>query len=129
MSRTFAIELTKVLDIVERDAQLAHLFIIGVDCFYSREVQHRIQEHRGVTGGKDETVAVRPDATFRIKAQHAVPQRVNDRSHRHRSAWMSGVGLLHGIHTQRADGVHAELVEQFSVQSFSKENAYSTPAD
>src|SRR5690348_4112460 len=115
MSRALAVELAKALDVVERDAQLAYLLVIGVDCFYSGKVQDGIKQHRSMTSGEDEAVSIRPDAVFRIEAQQAVPERVNDGSHCHRSAGMSGVRLLHGIHAQRADGVYAELVELFSV--------------
>src|SRR5689334_5745112 len=115
MARALAIELTEVLDVVESDAQLTYVFVIGVDRLHAREVQDRIQQHGGMASREDEAVAIGPDAIFRIEAEHAVPERVHNGGHRHRGAGMAGVSLLHGIHTQRADGVYAELVELFSV--------------
>src|SRR5215475_9408363 len=36
---------------------------------------------------------------------------MHNRRHRHGCAWMPGVGLLHTVHRQRADGVDAQPVE------------------
>src|SRR5690349_5236312 len=81
-----------------------------------------------MTGGEHEAIAVGPNAVFRIEAQHSVPERVHDRSHRHRRAGMPGVGLLYGIHTQRTHGVYAELVELFSVQRLLPKSDHTTRA-
>src|SRR5689334_17287580 len=61
--------------------------------------------------GENKAVAIGPYGKFRIVAQKALPQDVRHRRQRHGSSRMSGVGLLHGIHGERADGVDAELVK------------------
>ena len=46
-----------------------------------------------------------------VEAQEALPQTIDDRCQRHRRARMAGVGLLHRIHGQGADGVDTQLIE------------------
>ena len=61
------------------------------------EVDQRIQQHRGVTGGQHEAVAVHPVRVGRVVAQITLPQRVGGRRGIHRRARMPGLCLLDGI--------------------------------
>ena len=58
-----------------------------------------------------EPVAVRPNRVFRIEAEEALPDAIDDRCHGHRGARMAGIRRLHGVHGQRADRVDRELVQ------------------
>src|SRR6266516_4528889 len=40
-----------------------------------------------------------------------LPQHVRERRQRHRRAGMARLGLLHGVHGERADGIDAELID------------------
>ncbi len=75
------------------------------------EKQRRVQQHAGMAAGEHEAIAVGPGGVRRIVAQVPRPQNVGERREGHRCARMPGVGLLHRIHGQRADGVDAQLVE------------------
>jgi hypothetical protein len=91
-------ELAEVLEVLEREA------VPG-------EVEHRVEEHRGVAGAEHEAVAVRPVGVLGRVAHHARVEHVGDRGERHRRAGVAGVRLLHRIHGQRADRVHAQRLE------------------
>ena len=69
------------------------------------QVQQRVEQHRAVAVGQHEAVAVGPVRVGRVVAQVALPQRHGDLGHAHRHARVAGVGLLHGVHRERADGV------------------------
>jgi hypothetical protein len=112
MAGATRVELPEILDVVQRDRGLAQNLVLRVDGFHARQVQHRVEQHRGVAHREDEAVAVRPDRVFRVEAQDFVPEQVGDRGHRHRRAGVAGVRGLHGVHRERADGVDCELVER-----------------
>ena len=59
---------------------------------------------------KHETVAVGPERVVWVKSQEVLPEAVGDWRKRHGCPRMAGVGLLHGIHRQRPDGVDTELI-------------------
>jgi hypothetical protein len=80
-------------------AQLAHRqFVAG-------EVQQRIQQHGGVAVAQHKAVAVGPMRVQRVVLEPATPQRHGHLGHAQRCAGVSGIGLLDGIHRQRADRV------------------------
>ncbi len=58
-----------------------------------------------------ESISIRPNRIRRIEPEDSLPETVGDRSHGHRGARMTGVGLLHGIHRKRTDRIDAGLVE------------------
>jgi len=68
MTGTAAVKLAERLDVVQRHRELVDNFMRGVDRFYAREMQRRIKQHRGVSVGQYETVAIEPDRVFRIVA-------------------------------------------------------------
>ena len=72
MSRAAAARLAEVLDIVQRHGGPVAVFNAG-------EVDQRIEQHRGVTLGQHEAVAVHPLRGGRIVAQIPLPQRVGGR--------------------------------------------------
>jgi hypothetical protein len=85
--------------------------VVGVDRLDAGQVEHRVEQHRGVAGGEDEAIAAGPDRIFGVEAQVTLPERIGDRGHRHRGPRVAGVGLLDRVDRQRADRVDAKLVE------------------
>jgi hypothetical protein len=110
--RAVAVDLTEVLDVVKSDREFAAMHVLGVDLLDASEMQHRIMEHRGVSVGEHESIAIRPDRMVRIEAQKLLPKGINHRCQGHRGARMTGFGLLHGVHGQRANRIDAELVNR-----------------
>ncbi len=114
MTWAFAVELAKALQIVERHRRSADPLVIFVDRLDAGQVQHRIEQGRGMAGGKHEAIAVRPDRILRIETEEILPQRVDDRRHRHRRARMAGFRLLNGVNAKGANGVDADFVDRTS---------------
>ena len=104
VARTFAVELAEQLDIVEAHRRP----VLGL---HAGKMQQGIEQHRGVAVRQNEAVAVGPRRLFRIVAQELLPQGVGHRRQGHGRAGMTGVGFLHRIHGEGADGVDAQLVE------------------
>ena len=112
MPRAARVDLAEALDVLERDRQLAEPLVGGVDRLHAGEVQQRVEQRRGVADREHEAVAAGPDRVVRVEAQEVLPERVGDGRHRHRRAGMTGVGGLHGVHRERADGGDGELVQR-----------------
>ena len=94
-----------------RAAQLAEaLDVIKRDVLVTRQVQHRIQQHRAMTSRQHEAVAVRPARIARIEFQEACEQHRSDVSHAHRHAGMAASGRLNGINREGTYGVRHILV-------------------
>src|SRR5713101_8405676 len=51
MSGSPAVDLPEALDLLHRNSELIRNFTAGVDGPYSREVQSRVEQHRGVSSG------------------------------------------------------------------------------
>ncbi len=85
-------ELSEIPDLL--DAQV----IAGQIC-------DRIQKHRTVPVRQHESVAVRPHRVTRVVAEKIAPQNLRDVGHSHRHAGVAGIGLLDGIHGQRANRI------------------------
>jgi hypothetical protein len=92
MARCLAEQLAKVAQLL--DGQV----IAG-------EVKQRVEQHRAVAVAQHETVAVDPRRVERVVLQVPAPQRHRRVGQAHRCARMPGVGLLHGVHRQGADGI------------------------
>ena len=75
------------------------------------QVQRRVQQHRRVPGREHEAVAVEPVRVGRVVLHHPRVQQVRQRGEGHRRAGMAGLGLLDGVHRERADRVDRELVQ------------------
>ena len=112
MARAFAAELAKGLQIVERDGRGAEPLVALIDRLDAGQMQHRIEQGRGMAGGQHKAVPVGPDRVLRIKSKEILPQRADDRRHRHRRAGMAGFRLLHRIDAQGANGVDTDLVDR-----------------
>ena len=69
------------------------------------QVQHRVQQHRAVAVREHEAVAVGPVRIARVVLEEVAPQHLGDVRHAHRHAGVTGIGALHGVHGQSADGV------------------------
>ncbi len=85
MTRGLGAELAKVLDLVDRQ---------GI----ARQVEHRVQQHGRMAVRQHETVAVPPAGVAGIELKHVPPKHFGDVRHPHRSARMTRIGLLDGIH-------------------------------
>src|SRR5262249_22929150 len=78
MTWSLAAELSEVTNIVERNRGLPEPFVFGIHGAGAGEVQHRPQQHRGMTVGEHEPIAVGPNRVLWIEAHDAVPQRVDE---------------------------------------------------
>jgi len=76
------------------------------------QMQNAVEQHRTVPGREDEPIPVRPPRIRRVVTQEAGVEEVRHRGHRHRQPGMPGAGLLHRVHAQHADGVHAQPLER-----------------
>src|SRR5262249_21587885 len=106
-----AAELEEVTNIIERNRGLPKPFVFGIHRSGTGEVEHRPQQHRGMTVGEHEPIAVRPNWILRIETHDAVPQRVYERRQRHWGARMPGFRLLDRVHRQRANAIDRQLVQ------------------
>ena len=93
MARRLGAPLAEALQLVERHARRA------------REIEQRVEQHRAVAGGQDEAVAVGPARRGGIELQVAREQHRRDVGRAHGQAGMAGLGLLHAVHREAADGV------------------------
>ena len=91
-------ELAEALDLLDRHLRIAE------------EIKQRIEQHRAVAGGQHEAVAVGPGRIGGIEFEKLAEQHGRDIGRAHRQAGMPGLGLLHGVHRQRADGVRHAIV-------------------
>jgi hypothetical protein len=80
-------------------AQLLHRQVVA------GEVQECVLQHGAVPVGEHEAVAIGPRRVRRVVAQVVPPEHLRDLRHAHRHPRMAGVGLLHRVHGERADGV------------------------
>ena len=116
MARALGIQLAELFQVLQGNGELAENLVLRIDRLDSGQIQHRVEQGRGVAGGQHEAVAVAPDGVIRVEAQELLPHGVDDRRQRHRGSGVPGVGGLHRIHTQRADRVDGELVDRITFQ-------------
>lgn len=84
----FGMELAEIFQLIERE------IVAG-------KVEPRVEEHRAVTGGEDEAVAIEPLGSFWIKPQAACT--VEDGSDFGAAEWQAEVAGRAGV-----DGIHGE---------------------
>ena len=84
---------------------MAQGLVVGIHRLCLGEMEHGPEQHRGVTVGEHEPIAVRPDRVLRIEAHDAVPDRINQRRERHRRAGVSGLRLLDRIYRESTNSV------------------------
>ena len=83
--------LAEIADLFQR-----HVLVAG-------EVKQRVKQHRPVTGGQDEAVAVGPVRRGGVEFQVLGEEDGRDIGHPHRHAGVAGIGGLDGVHGKRAD--------------------------
>src|SRR5258706_16186142 len=71
----------------------------------ARQVQQRIRQHRAVTGGQDETVAIRPHRIGWVELEETRKQHRGAVSHAHRHARMTRLRFFDRIDRQKAYGI------------------------
>ena len=76
------------------------------------EVKEGVEESRSVTGGEDESVAVRPARVPWIMAQIARPEDVRHRRGAERQPRVTRIGRLHGVNGQESQRVDAPSVDR-----------------
>ena len=69
------------------------------------EMEDAVEQHRAVAGGQHEAVAVGPFRGVRVEDQAGAEEGHGGVGHAERQARMAGLGLLDGVHGERADGV------------------------
>jgi len=74
-----ATDLAKAANVLQRHRRLPQPLVVGIHRSRPGQMQDGPEQHRGVTVGEDEPVAVGPDRVIRIEAHHAVPDRVHER--------------------------------------------------
>ena len=75
-----------------------HVFVTG-------QMQQRIDQHRAMAGGQDESVTVRPVRRRGVEFQMVGKQRRGGISHAHGHARVTGFRRFDGIHRQGPDGI------------------------
>jgi hypothetical protein len=98
MARRDRAELAEALDLLDRHLLLAE------------KMKERIEQHRAVTGGEDESIAVGPSRVGRIEFQEAGEQHGRNIGSAHRQAGMAGLGFFDRIHGQRPNGIGHPIV-------------------
>ena len=93
----FAVELAKALDLLETYGRSPYRLVARIHRTRARQVQDRPLQHRGMTIGENEAIAVRPNRVGRIEAHDAIPERIDERRQCHGRARVARVGLLHSI--------------------------------
>ncbi len=103
-----AVQLPETLDVLHLHRQLAQRLVLGVHRLDASQVEHRVEQHRGVARRQHEAIAVGPDRVVGVEAQETLPETVHHRGERHRRAGVAGVRRLHRVHRQGADRVDGE---------------------
>ena len=111
MSGRLAVKLAKMFEVIHRDSQFAEALTFGVHAPHLSQVQHGVQQHRGVAVRKNEAVAIGPDWIRRIVAQELLPKAVGYWRQAHGRPGVSGVRLLYSIDRQGADGIDAQRIQ------------------
>ena len=111
--RIYEVTAAGTTDAVQPHRRLAEAFVFRVHRPGAGQVQHRPQQHRGMTVRQNEAVAIWPDRVLRIEAHDPVPERVDQRRQRHRCAGMARIRLLDRVDGERADRVDRKLIEVF----------------
>ena len=112
MSGATAVQLAEAADVVQRHGRLVGAATGGVGLLHAAQVQRRIEQHRGVTAGKHEAVAIGPERLGRIVTQELVEEHIGRRRQGHGRARMAAIGRLHGVHREGANGIDGERFDR-----------------
>jgi hypothetical protein len=85
----FRVQLAEALDLLDRQV-------------VSREMQKRVKQHRAMTVGDHEAVAIRPFGVCGVVDEMALPERDGDLGHTHGHARMAAFRRFHGVHRECA---------------------------
>src|SRR6266566_2008420 len=110
VSRRDAVELAKILDVVEADRRIVG-DAVAYDAAYPCQMKQAVKQHGGVACRQDKAVAVRPQRVGRVVTKELLPQRVSDRSQGHRRTGVARLRFFYRIDSQRADRVDTLFVE------------------
>jgi len=110
MPGTRAAQLAKIANVVQRNRRFVQDSAV-LDLLDARQVQHRIQQHRGVPAGQDKPIPGRPPRMLWIITQMPVPDRVGHRSQRHGRSRMTAVRLLDSVHRQSSNRIDCQLLD------------------
>lgn len=99
-----AVDLPEPFDVLQGDGRLSSGLPLGVQFLDASQVDDAVEQHRGMTGGEDEAVAVHPAGIGGIIIHEVLVEVVDHRGERHRGTRVARVGGLHGIHGQGAHG-------------------------
>ena len=75
------------------------------------QVDERIEQHRCVTAGEHEPVAIGPGGVGGIVAQEILPHGVGHGRQCHRSAGVTALGGFDRVHREGSNGVDGEAVD------------------
>ncbi len=124
MSGAAAMQLAKLLDVLQRHGRLVDDVAVVIGLLHFREVQHAVEQHRSVAAGEHEAIAGRPRRVGGIEAEEVLPNGVGDGSQRHRRAGVSAVGGLHGVHRQGADRVDGQVLNAHGGRNFRRHDGF-----
>ena len=105
-------ELAEAFDILQPHGRLAGGPALGVHLLHAGQMQHRVEQHRGMPSGQHEAIAVGPVRRLGIVVHHLVVEDVGHRRQGHRRAGMSALGRLDGVHGEGPDGVDRQLFQR-----------------
>src|SRR3954469_4392056 len=74
-------------------------------------MQHGIEQHRGVSVGKDEAVAIWPMRVLGVMPKITVPHNIGERRQGHGSSRMAAICFLHSVHGERANGIDRQQLK------------------
>jgi len=103
--------LPEFLQIIKRQRFARGDIAMRIDRSDSRQMDHRIEEHRCMTARQNESVPIGPQGVCRIVAEDLGPKLECDRCQGHRGPGVSAIGRLDTVHAQRADRVDGQLSE------------------
>ena len=112
MPRRAAVQLPEMLDLFQRHGQFAGRLAVGVELLHARQMEHGVEQHRGVPAREHEPIAVGPGWVGRVVVQQLIPKRVSDGRQRHGRAGMPAVGGLDRIHGQSSNRIDRQLVDR-----------------
>ena len=114
MASAGTIQLAKVLDVFDGDRFCAGYFAVGIDTANACQMDHRIEQHRGMPTRQYKAVTICPFWIHGIVTKRLGPQLKRYGSQGHRSTWMAAICCLHTIHAQGSDGVDRHLAKRVS---------------
>ena len=88
-----ALELAEAFDLADRHVLVAE------------QIEQGVEQHRAVPGREDEAVPIGPAGVGGVEFQMPGEEDGGGIGHAHRHAGMARLGLLHGVHGERPDGV------------------------